>query len=211
MQDPDWDRDESVKAWVLTIVDRLGFIDDQKVIAGAKALKHKLPSDDSLTTRHPYPLRSRLPTPATSSILATLQDIPYLEYELYKLRHQLRTEDKRGGSIPLPIYLPVIEDPQHDMVNKQLQSHNFDEYQIMELKLNRQLVSVLTCDGYDEIQQLVNLYKATVSTSLYRLKLQSNDQHILAPQSVFHKAVIAPFTAQIQDYVELYVPLEPRT
>ncbi|KAG9062372.1 hypothetical protein KI688_005287 [Linnemannia hyalina] len=52
------------------------------------------------------------------------------------------------------------------MVNRQLQSHNFGEDQIMELKLNRQLMLVLICDGYDEIQQLVNLHKASVSTSL---------------------------------------------
>ncbi|KAG0060525.1 WD_REPEATS_REGION domain-containing protein, partial [Linnemannia elongata] len=294
--DPEWSRDESVKAWMLIIIGKLGSIDDQKVAASALVLKQELASDNTPTTYYPYPLRSRLPIPAMSPILTKVQDIPDLEYQLYRLRTQrlqeyderavyvfpqakpsllakddelfpllekvleflasdrqvmlilgdsgsgkssfnrhlerlLWKEYKRGGPIPLFINLPAIDDPQHDMVNKQLQSHNFDDDQIMELKLHRQLV--LICDGYDESQQFVNLHKANglnqpgqwntkmiVSCrSQYlgpsyqdRFKPQSTDRYKSAPRNVFQEAVIAPFSMeQIHNYVEQYVPLEPRT
>ncbi|KAF9119466.1 hypothetical protein BGX30_003819 [Mortierella sp. GBA39] len=295
-EDPDWGRDESVKAWMLTIIDKLGSIADQDVAASAQALKQELSPGDTPTIHCPYQLRFRLPIPATSPILAKVQKIPDLEYELYKLRmqrlqeyderaiyvlpqakpsllakdeelfpllekvleflasdrqvmlilgdsgsgkslfnrhleHLLWKEYKRGGSIPLFINLAAIDDPQHDMVNNQLQSHNFDKDQIMELKLHRQLV--LICDGYDESQQLVNLHRANCLNqpgqwntkmviscrSQYlgpsyqdRFKPQSTDRYKSAPQNVFQEAVIAPFSMeQIHNYVEQYVPLEPRT
>ncbi|KAG9062607.1 hypothetical protein KI688_004909 [Linnemannia hyalina] len=294
--DPEWGRDESVKAWMLTIIDKVGSIADQEVAANALALKQELSSGDTPATRHPYPLRSRLPIPATSPILAKVQDIPYLEYELYKLRlqrlqeyderaiyvlpeakpsllakddelfpllekvleflasdcqvmlilgdsgsgkstfnryleHLLWKEYKRGGPIPLFINLPAIDEPQNNMVDKQLQFLNFDEDQIMELKLHRQLI--LICDGYDESQQLVNLHrtnslnqtgqwdtKMVISCrSQYlgrsyqdRFKPQPTDRYKSTPQRVFQEAVIAPFSEeQIEDYIEQYVPLEPRT
>ncbi|KAF9151617.1 hypothetical protein BG015_006445, partial [Linnemannia schmuckeri] len=296
LNDPEWGRDEGVKAWMLTIIAKLGSIDDQEVAACARVLKQELASENTPITRHPYPLSSRLPIPATSSILARVQDIPYLEYELYKLRlqrlqeyderaiyvppqakpsllakdaelfplqekvqeflasdrqvmlilgdsgsgkstfnrhleHLLWTEYKRGGSIPLFINLAAIDDPQHDMVSKQLQFHNFDEDQILELKLHRQLV--LICDGYDESQQLANLHrtnslnqpgqwntKMVISCrSQYlgpsyqdRFRPQSTDRYKSVPQGVFQESVIAPFSKeQIEDYVRQYVPLEPRT
>ncbi|KAF8946614.1 hypothetical protein BGZ47_011832 [Haplosporangium gracile] len=294
--DSEWGRDESVKAWMLTIIDKLGSIDDQGVAANALALKQELTSGDTPTTNHPYPLRSRLPTPAASPILANVQHIRYLEYELSKLRsqrlqeyderaiyvlpqakqsllakddelfpllenmleflasdrqvmlilgdsgsgkssfnryleHLLWKEYKRGGPIPIFINLPAIDEPQHDMVYKQLRFLNFDDDQILELKLHRQLV--LICDGYDESQQLVNLHrtnslnqpgqwdtKMVISCrSQYlgpsyheRFKPQSTDRYKLTPQSVFQEAVIAPFSEeQIEDYVKQYVPLKPGT
>ncbi|KAG9062359.1 hypothetical protein KI688_005274 [Linnemannia hyalina] len=295
-EDTDWGCDGSVKAWMLAIVDKLVSIDDRDVAASALILKQELASENTPMMQHPYPLRSRLLTPATSSILVTVQDVPYLEYELYKLRlqrlqeyderaiyvlpqakpsllakddemfpllekvleflgsdrqvmlilgdsgsgkssfnryleHALWTEYKRGGPIPLFINLAAIDDPQHDLVSKQLQFHNFDEDQILELKLHRHLV--LICDGYDESQQLVNLHrtnsfnqpdqwntKMVISCrSQYlgpsyqdRFKPQSTDRYKPAPHGVFQEAVIAPFSKeQIEDYVEQYVPMEPRS
>ncbi|KAG0278158.1 WD_REPEATS_REGION domain-containing protein, partial [Linnemannia gamsii] len=295
-EDPDWGKDESVKTWMLTIIDKLGSTTDQEVAAIARALLQEIATDASLITQHPYPLRSRLPIPATSPILAKVQDIPYLEYELYKLKlqrlqeydaraiyvppqakpsllakddelfplqekvqdflasnrqvmlilgdsgsgkstfnrhleHILWTEYKRGGPIPLFINLAAIDDPEHDMVTKQLQFHNFQEDQIMELKLHRQLV--LICDGYDESQQRINLHRTNFLNQagqwdtkmviscrsqylgpsyLDRFKPQSTDPYKSTPQGLFQEAVIAPFSKdQIQDYIEQYVPLEPRT
>ncbi|KAF9275549.1 hypothetical protein BGZ88_002274, partial [Linnemannia elongata] len=81
-EDTNWALDESVKAWMLTIIGKLGLIDDQKVATSALVLKQELASDNTPTTYYPYPLRSCLPIPATSLILTKVQDIPDLEYEL---------------------------------------------------------------------------------------------------------------------------------
>ncbi|KAG0070530.1 hypothetical protein BGZ90_012612, partial [Linnemannia elongata] len=294
--DPEWGGDESVKAWMLTIISKLGSINDREVAASALALKQELASGDTPTIQHSYPLRSRLPAPVTSPILTKVQDIPDIEYALHNLRlqrlqeyderaiyvlpqakpsllakddelfpllekvleflasdrqvmlilgdsgsgkssfnrrleHLLWKEYKRGGPIPLFINLPTIDDPQRDMIDKQLKILNFDEEQILELKLYRQFV--LICDGYDESQQRVNLHrtnflnqpgqwdtKMVVSCrSQYlgpsyqdRFKPQSTDRYNLAPQRVFQEAVIAPFSEeQIEDYVKQYVPLKPGT
>ncbi|KAF9326731.1 hypothetical protein BGZ91_001802, partial [Linnemannia elongata] len=148
-----------------------------------------------------------------------------------RLEYLLCTEYKRGGPIPLFINLAAIDNPQQDMVSKQLQFYNFNDDQILELKLHRQLV--LICDGYDESQLMVNLHrtnslnqpgqwntKMIVScrtqhlgqSYLDRFRPQSTNRYKLAPQGVFQEAVIVPFSMeQIQEYVEKYVPLEPRT
>ncbi|KAG0291715.1 WD_REPEATS_REGION domain-containing protein [Linnemannia gamsii] len=146
-----------------------------------------------------------------------------------RLEHLLCTEYKRGGPIPLFINLAAIDNPQHDMVSKQLQFHNFNDDQILELKLHRQLV--LICDGYDESQLMVNLHRTNSlnqpgqwntkmiiscrtqylgQSYLDRFRPQLTDRYKLAPQSVFQEAVIAPFSKeQIQSYIDKYVPLEP--
>ncbi|KAF9144372.1 hypothetical protein BG015_000133 [Linnemannia schmuckeri] len=148
-----------------------------------------------------------------------------------RLEYLLCTEYKRGGPIPLFINLAAIDNPQQDMVSKQLQFHNFNDDQILELKLHRQLV--LICDGYDESQLMVNLHRTNSlnepgqwntkmiiscrtqylgQSYLDRFRPQPTDRYKLAPQGVFQEAVIAPFSKeQIQDYVKKFVPLEPRT
>ncbi|KAG0289095.1 Target of rapamycin complex subunit lst8, partial [Linnemannia gamsii] len=148
-----------------------------------------------------------------------------------RLERLLCTEYKRGGPIPLFINLAAIDNPQQDMVSKQLQFYNFNDDQILELKSHRQLV--LICDGYDESQLMVNLHRTNFlnqpgqwntkmiiscrtqylgQSYLDRFRPQPTDRYKMAPQGVFQEAVIAPFSKeQIQDYVEKYVPLEPRT
>ncbi|KAF9344026.1 hypothetical protein BGX34_006066, partial [Mortierella sp. NVP85] len=63
---------------------------------------------------------------------------------------------KKGGTIPLHINLPAIDKPEHDMIPKQLRRCEFTEPQIRELKLHHKFT--LICDGYDESQQIHNLY-----------------------------------------------------
>ncbi|KAF9293752.1 hypothetical protein BGZ88_004954 [Linnemannia elongata] len=112
------------------------------------------------------------------------------------LEHRLWTEYKPGDPIPLFINLPTIDRPDQDLVAKQLKFHTFSDDQIMEIKLHRQLI--LICDGYDGSQQLANLHR----TNALNQPGQWNTK----------MAVIAPFSkVQIENYVEQYVPLEPRT
>ncbi|KAF9136037.1 hypothetical protein BGW39_008000 [Mortierella sp. 14UC] len=293
--DQDWGRDESVKTWMLVIITKLSAISDPAINAAALALLQDLDQKHTTAVRHLYPLRTRLPTPTLSPLLAKVQHIPYLEYDLHRLRLQrleetqmkvyippmakanlqARDEDlfllmdkveefldsdrqvmlvlgdsgsgkstfnthleskllksyKSGGCIPLFINLPAIDEPQQDMIEKQLKAHNFSNEQVKELKLHRQLI--LICDGYDESQQLVNLHRTnflnqsgqwntkmiiTCRTQYlgqdYRSRFMPTvGNHFARPVSeLFQEAVIAPFSKeQIESYVDQYVPLEPRT
>jgi WD40 repeat protein len=150
----------------------------------------------------------------------------------HHLEHRLWTDYKPGNPIPLFINLPAIDRPDQDMIAKQLKSHSFSDDQIMEIKQHRKLI--LICDGYDESQQLVNLHRTNSlnQTGQWNTKMiiSCRTQFLgpdyysrFAPQGerghynraaphLFQKAVIAPFSkAQIEGYVEQYVPLEPHT
>ncbi|KAG9070428.1 hypothetical protein KI688_007964 [Linnemannia hyalina] len=147
------------------------------------------------------------------------------------LEHRLWTDYKPGDPIPLFINLPSIDHPDQELVVKQLRIHSFSDDQIMEIKLHRQLI--LICDGYDESQQLVNLHRTnslnqpgqwnTKMVISCRTQFLGPEYHSRfmplgegghydrpAPH-LFQEAVIAPFSkSQIENYVEQYVPLEPR-
>ncbi|KAG9064798.1 hypothetical protein KI688_003057 [Linnemannia hyalina] len=295
-EDPDWGVDESVKAWMLTIADRLISINDLDVAASARILKQELASENIPMIQLQCPLRSRLPTPAKSPILAKVQNISDLEYDLRNLRslqlhdyevrgvyllpqakpslramddelfpllekvleflasdrqvmlilgdsgsgkssfnrhlvHLLWTEYKRGGPIPLFINLASIDDPQRDMVSKQLQYLRFSDEQICELRLRHQFI--LICDGYNEGQLVTNLHstnelnrpgqwnaKMVISCRnqylgqnyRYRFEPYSANSRVPSDHGLFEEAVIVPFSrTQIKAYVEQYVCLEPRT
>jgi WD40 repeat protein len=150
----------------------------------------------------------------------------------HHLEHRLWTDFNPGDTIPLFINLPAIAQPDQDMIAKQLKSHSFSDDQILEIKQHRKLI--LICDGYDESQQLVNLHRTnslnqpgqwnTKMIISCRTQFLGPDYHSrFVPQGegghynraalhLFQEAVIAPFSkAQIENYVEQYVPLEPRT
>ncbi|KAG9066992.1 hypothetical protein KI688_012904 [Linnemannia hyalina] len=105
-EDQEWGRDESVKAWMVTILDKLRSVSDQAINSHAIAQFQKLDSGNTPRTQNPYPLRSHLPIPESSPILAKVQKIPYMEYELYKLRMQ-RLDDAKL-SAKLSIYIPPM-------------------------------------------------------------------------------------------------------
>ncbi|KAG0374293.1 hypothetical protein BGX24_010585 [Mortierella sp. AD032] len=148
-----------------------------------------------------------------------------------QLERTLWKNYSRDGPVPLHINLPSVDNPQQDLIAKQLRQLEFSEAHIMELKLHHQLI--LICDGYDESQQLVNLHftnklnqprqwntKMIIScrtqflgpTYLDRFRPQSNDRYTSDQQDLFQEVIIAPFSReQIENYVEQYVLLEPRT
>ncbi|KAG0293528.1 hypothetical protein BGZ97_005318 [Linnemannia gamsii] len=137
----------------------------------------------------------------------------------------------RGGRIPLFINLPAIREPEKELITEQLKSYHFAETKIQELRQQRQFVVI--CDGYDESQLTTNLHtsnffnrpdqwdvKLIISCRSQYLGQDYYDRfvpkgagHYSRPTlDLFQEAAIAPFSKeQIQDYVELYVPLEPRT
>ncbi|KAF9096287.1 hypothetical protein BGX23_011677 [Mortierella sp. AD031] len=109
--------------------------------------------------------------------------------------------------------------------------HNFSDDQIREFKMHRKFVVI--CDGYDESKLVVNIHtfnlfnrpgqwdvKLVISCRSQYLSQDYRGRFIpqggvhydrLAPD-LFQEAVIAPFSReQIHNYVDQYVPLEPRT
>ncbi|KAF9277587.1 hypothetical protein BGZ88_001072, partial [Linnemannia elongata] len=85
---PLWGQDDSVRTWMLNIIRQLGATADQVVSDNALALLKDLNPDQDTATRLLYPLRNRLPLPATSPTLACVQNIPPLEYDLHKHKVQ---------------------------------------------------------------------------------------------------------------------------
>ncbi|KAG0362164.1 hypothetical protein BGX24_005186 [Mortierella sp. AD032] len=136
---------------------------------------------------------------------------------------------KRGGAIPLHINLPAIDNPQQDMITKQLQQlHLFSEVQIQELRQSRQFIVI--CDGYDESQLKKNIYasnflnqpgqwkaKLVISCrsqylgSDYRSRFQPTGDRYQQPMAdLFQEAVITSFSrSQIEQYVKQSVQKVP--
>ncbi|KAF9912570.1 hypothetical protein EC991_009995 [Linnemannia zychae] len=148
-----------------------------------------------------------------------------------QLERTLWQDYKRGGTIPLLINLPAIDDPTQDLVAKQLRYYDFSEEQIQELKLLREFV--LICDGYDEGQLEVNIHSANefhkpeqwkvkmiISCRSQYLDVDYRSHFHPQPSSIYGhevelmvEAVIAPFSEeQIEQYVGQYVKgLEKRS
>lgn len=142
-----------------------------------------------------------------------------------RLEHTLWKSYKPYGPIPLYINLPTIENPEQDLIGKELRFQNFSEEQIQELKMYRHFIVI--CDGYDEGQLKVNLHTTNkfnqpgqwnvkMVVSCRSQYLGQNYRFRFHPQSVGHyahaspdlmlEAVVAPFSKiQIEQYVEQYV------
>ncbi|KAF8944043.1 hypothetical protein BGZ47_004737 [Haplosporangium gracile] len=84
----DWGRDET------------GTTFDEAVNKHVLNLLQELDSNNAPKILHPYPLKSRLPFSDSSSVLTKIQKIPYMEYELYKLRLQRLEEEQQTVYIP---------------------------------------------------------------------------------------------------------------
>jgi WD40 repeat protein len=146
-----------------------------------------------------------------------------LEFELWQ------SYTSKTGRIPLHINLPAIDKPEQDMIAKQLRRTEFTELQIREMKRHRKFI--LICDGYDESQQLHNLYlsnqlnlpgewdaRMVISCRTeylgadYRDRFQPGDRNQKSDSSLFQEAVLTPFSFdQMEAYIQQYVTLHKPT
>ncbi|KAG0323621.1 hypothetical protein BGZ99_002676 [Dissophora globulifera] len=150
-----------------------------------------------------------------------------LERELWN--DYMNCEDRilrKTKKIPIFVSLPAVDKSETDLIGRQLREDYFEEAQIKELKANREFV--LICDGYDECQQMRNLYninklnrpgqwnahmviscRSEYLGNDYRYLFQPEDRQGQTGKTLMQEAVIAPFsTERIQAYIEKYVITE---
>ncbi|KAG9063979.1 hypothetical protein KI688_004093 [Linnemannia hyalina] len=113
--DSQWGKDESVKTWMINIIGQLSTIPDQAVNTIAIALLKDLRQDqNTTTTRLPYPLRNRLPLPTSSPILARVQNITPLEYDL--CQYQLQRLQQHHQTVYIsPLAKPSLKAKDEDI------------------------------------------------------------------------------------------------
>ncbi|KAG0271483.1 hypothetical protein BGZ95_000701 [Linnemannia exigua] len=130
---------------------------------------------------------------------------------------------KFGGSIPLYIHLPDLENPLKELIPEHLGSFDFSEEDIRELKQDREFIII--CDGYDEKQLSENLHKSNMLNRRWSTKMiiscrtsyvAPDYQRLFQPQPInhhdpptfhlFQEVAIVPFSPnQINRYVEQFV------
>ncbi|KAG9063980.1 hypothetical protein KI688_004094 [Linnemannia hyalina] len=113
--DSQWGKDESVKTWMINIIGQLSTVPDQTVNTIAIALLKDLHLDqNTTTTRLPYPLRNRLPLPTSSPILARVQNITPLEYDL--CQYQLQRLQQHHQTVYIsPLAKPSLKAKDEDI------------------------------------------------------------------------------------------------
>ncbi|KAF9118744.1 hypothetical protein BGW39_000914 [Mortierella sp. 14UC] len=85
--DPDWNRDASVKEWMQTLFRIIASVSDQAIGDSVHRLLEGVTIGVDAGTSIKYPLRTRLATPK-SQLLARVQEIPPVEYKLHRFKVQ---------------------------------------------------------------------------------------------------------------------------
>ncbi|KAF9560535.1 hypothetical protein EC968_006122 [Mortierella alpina] len=128
------------------------------------------------------------------------------------------------GRIPLLISLPAIDRPEKDLIAKHLRMCEFTEPQIRDLKERK---FIIICDGYDESQQMQNLYRtnglnkeggwsAQMVISCRSEHLGEDYHDLFRPEkangsgsTLFQQATLVPFsTEQVEQYITQYVDIK---
>ena len=133
-----------------------------------------------------------------------------------------------GGAVPLLIDLKSVPEPDKDMIQQQLFSHQFSQQHINELRRTRKIL--LICDGYDECRKWTNFHTNNSLNKVnnwsakmiitcrsqylgpnYRIHFEpqaNNDysRRYISKPDLFEGAVIIPFRMdQIKDYIDQYI------
>ncbi|KAG0277026.1 WD_REPEATS_REGION domain-containing protein, partial [Linnemannia exigua] len=108
-----WKQHVDVKEWILIILTQLSDSQDASLKEYSTAVLQDLKQGyvtTASTTAISYSLKSRLPLPESSPLLTRVQKIPYLEYDLHKLRLQRLEESRQRIYIP-PMAKPSLQAP----------------------------------------------------------------------------------------------------
>ncbi|KAF9932171.1 hypothetical protein BGZ67_004868, partial [Mortierella alpina] len=98
--DQDWGRDASVKTWMLTILRIISEEPGCPIHVPVAILQQVIDKAEAVKVAQHYPLRSQLPVPVVSPLLARVQEIPLVERDLDQLRTQrLRNHNQK-------VYIP---------------------------------------------------------------------------------------------------------
>ena len=119
------------------------------------------------------------------------------------LTHRLwaETDFKQGGPIPLYVHLAMLRDPVHSLIEQALEKYEVTKDEMKSLKKNRSFILIL--DGYDEINDLQNLYDTN--------KLNDWDVKVIITSRLYYWGERYRFVPQgnIQAYDEVIVsPLD---
>lgn len=289
----DWKPYEDVKRWIHTILAQISALDDPYTQESSLTLLEEIAANGAAAFPGMFPLSARLPLPVAFPLIARVEEITEIDYDLHKLKiqrleeykqevyiapmaklnpqapddnvlplmgrveefldgnaqvmlilggsgagkstfnrhleYQLWQRFKAGDRVPLFVNLPAIDRAERDLLGEHLQSYNFSEEQLRELKLYRRVV--LICDGYDESQPMVNVHTTNTfnQPGQWDVKLlitcrtqylgpdyrdrfapKATDHYHRAATDLFQEAVIAPFSkTQIELCVDKYIPLNP--
>ncbi|KAG9062279.1 hypothetical protein KI688_006611 [Linnemannia hyalina] len=114
-KDTEWSQDDSVKTWMLNIIGQLCTVEDQAVATSAHTLLKERMQGQGTTKSLLYPLRNRLPLPTSSPILARVQNIPYVEYDLHLHKIQRLKQNTQSVYIP-PLAKPSLNAKDEDLL-----------------------------------------------------------------------------------------------
>ncbi|KAF9106904.1 hypothetical protein BGX30_008781, partial [Mortierella sp. GBA39] len=92
----DWKPHVDVKRWILTILIQISEISDVSIKDRAATLLLDLKKDEPTEFPGSYPLSRRLPLPSSFPLLAKVQEVPKLEYDLHVLRSMRITHYKQA-------------------------------------------------------------------------------------------------------------------
>ncbi|KAG0300936.1 hypothetical protein BGZ97_003014, partial [Linnemannia gamsii] len=106
----DWGRDVSIKRWILTILQQTSCHSDPTVREQSGTLLLSLRKDGHVAFPLFYPMGARLPLPSRSLLLANVQEIPLVEFQLNKLKIQRLAEERLAVYIP-PRAIPNLNAP----------------------------------------------------------------------------------------------------
>ncbi|KAG0250808.1 WD_REPEATS_REGION domain-containing protein, partial [Linnemannia exigua] len=109
-----WKLQEDVKRWILTILLQISGLEDSLTKDRALVLLKALKRNGVTELSGIFPLRVRLPLPASFPLLTRVQETPKVEYDLHKLKMQRIDRYKQGVYIA-PWAKPSLQAPDDNL------------------------------------------------------------------------------------------------
>ncbi|KAF9537249.1 hypothetical protein EC957_008594, partial [Mortierella hygrophila] len=105
-----WKPHADTKRWILTILVQISTVEESSIKDVALTLLEELKSDGTSAFPGAFPLRARLPLPVSFPLLARVEEITMVEYDLHKLK-MLRMEQFKQAVYIAPMARPNLQAP----------------------------------------------------------------------------------------------------